>query len=167
MDGSKPAGVPGGGSFLSFDSFLENISPAALPTMLMGKLMNVTNMFQQPSTDVANNASAENESLDSEHKHQSSSILSSVKIPYMSSSGSTKKTDDTVALTTSPNETTTSSLASRLKRNSLFFNKSNGNTKEDTKTTEEPSDISPNQSPPSSSNTSQDFFRTAEKDYEI
>lgn len=33
-------------NFPNFDSFLENISPAALPTLLMGKLFNVTGIFQ-------------------------------------------------------------------------------------------------------------------------
>lgn len=165
MDGSKPLGVPGGTSFLSFDSFLENISPAALPTMLMGKLMNVTNVFQQPSTD---SASAENEPLENDQKQPSSSLLSSVKIPYMSNT-TKKKEDSAAALTTSPNEMTTSSLASRLKRNSLFFNKS---TKEDTnRVIEESLDEPLNASPPSSNNASQDYFRGAadndQQQYEV
>lgn len=145
---------------MSFDSFLENISPAALPTMLMGKLMNVTNVFQQASTD---SASAESEPLENDQKQQSASLLSSVRIPYMSSNtgSGTRKKEDAAALTTSPNEMTTSSLASRLKRNSLFFNKSNSSTKD------ESSDASPSQSPPSSNNASQDYFRgAADKDQE-
>ncbi|GAN01566.1 glycosyltransferase family 1 protein [Mucor ambiguus] len=156
IDGSKPPGATGGASFLSFDSFLENISPAALPTMLMGKLMNVTSVFQQPSTE---NASAENDSLETGQKQQTSSLLSSVKIPYMSSM--TKRKEDSAALTTSPNEMTTSSLASRLKRNSLFFNKSNSSTREDAKVIEDSSDASPKASPPSLGNASPDYFRGA------
>ncbi|CEP11565.1 hypothetical protein [Parasitella parasitica] len=168
---SKPAaGAGGSGSFLSFDSFLENISPAALPTMLMGKLMSVTNVFQQPSsTTSSNNTTAEEEeSVEEEQKQHFSSRLPSIRIPYVS----TKKKDEpttaaaTTTLTTSPNEMSSSSLASRLKRNSLFFNKSNTVNSSSTATGELSPDASPTQSPPPSSGSSQqqqDYFRGAEQ----
>jgi hypothetical protein len=161
LDGNKPTTGINSGTFLSFDSFLENISPAALPTMLMGKLMNVTNVFQQQSTATTTSATEEDESLDYDQKQQQQqhtlSILSSVRIPYMNNS---KRKDDNTTLTTSPNEMAPSSLASKLKRNSLFFNRS---ANIDDKATEESSDKSPSQSPPLSNNASQEYFRGAEK----
>ncbi|OBZ89256.1 Sterol 3-beta-glucosyltransferase [Choanephora cucurbitarum] len=42
-----------GNSFMSFDSFLDNISTAALPTVLMGKLVNITSLFQVQQRSVA------------------------------------------------------------------------------------------------------------------
>lgn len=161
LDENKPNTGAAGGTFLSFDSFLENISPAALPTILMGKLMNVTNIFQQQSTATTTGATEEYESLDDDQTHQqqhTSSILSSVRIPYMNNS---KRKDNNTVLTTSPNEMTTSSLASRLKRNSLFSNKG---TNIDDKATEESSDTSSSQSPPPSNNAPQDYFRGTEND---
>ncbi|KAI8643219.1 hypothetical protein BD408DRAFT_415154 [Parasitella parasitica] len=167
---SKSTTGAAGGSFLSFDSFLENISPAALPTMLMGKLMSVTNAFQQPSTATSSsNAAEEDECVDDEHTQQqqqqqqqhSSSRLPSVRIPYLSSNTNGKTRDDPApTLTTSPNEMTNSSLAARLKRNSLFFTKSNT-----ISTTGELSpDSPPSQSPPSAiNNSSQEYFRGADQ----
>jgi sterol 3beta-glucosyltransferase len=100
-------------NFLSFDSFLENVSPAALSTMLMGKLMNVTSLFQQQGSSM-NNTSTSDDELSQETwklKQQSgSSLLNDSK-------------DGDAQLTTSPNEMSTTSLVSRLKRNSLFFSK--------------------------------------------
>lgn len=121
--------VTNSNSFLSFDSFLENMSPAALPTMLLGKLMNVTSLFQSGTvngntTAPSGNPQSEEEELeedetlsssDNEYEaaeevntnQHSSSIFSSIKIPSISKA------------TTTTNDT----AGKKLKRNSLFFNK--------------------------------------------
>jgi hypothetical protein len=109
-------------SFLSFDSFLDNVSPAALPTMLMGKLMNLTSLFQQGSTnpEQRSGTSDDEQSQDTEEQQDAQ-------------------------LTASPNEMTATSLASKFKRNSLFFNKSANST--DTSNEEAESSVA--ETPPS------------------
>ncbi|KAI9342411.1 hypothetical protein BD770DRAFT_204796 [Pilaira anomala] len=51
-------------NFPNFDSFLENISPAALPTLLMGKLLNVTGLFQNSNNNNNKASSPEDEEED-------------------------------------------------------------------------------------------------------
>lgn len=118
-----PAGVKSSnGSFLSLDSFLDNISPAALPTMLIGKLMNVTNIFGSNSTNTTTTTAALTpQPIPIEEDYDSSDeeyVTPSEDIPSI-----TKNTN----LVNSPNElpTSTSYLsAKKSKRSSLFFNKS-------------------------------------------
>ncbi|GAA5812088.1 hypothetical protein MFLAVUS_005538 [Mucor flavus] len=108
-------------SFLSFDTFFENVSPAALPTMLMGKLMSVTGLFQNNSTTSAMTQEEEEEEVLSDNteyetqvvntNQQRSHLFSSVKIPSMPSNSK-----DPV-LSTSPPD-----LTKKQKRNSIFFN---------------------------------------------
>lgn len=108
-------------SFLSFDTFFENVSQAALPTMLMGKLMSVTGLFQNNSTTPAMTQEEEEEEVLSDNteyetqnlntNQQRSHLFSSVKIPSMPSSSK-----DPILSTSPPNFT------KKQKRNSIFFN---------------------------------------------
>ncbi|KAI9475861.1 MAG: hypothetical protein EXX96DRAFT_280320 [Benjaminiella poitrasii] len=148
-DDHKPSAPSNSGSFLSFDSFLENISPAALPTMLIGKLMNVTSLFQQ-STNNGHTSPKRNDELPSNMQNQDelvpddddesdssrtkqqpdqdhSSLLSSLRLPLISSNrdvSNPKKNNEysVVSAPTKSPDSFSTSLASKLKRNSLFFN---------------------------------------------
>ncbi|CAO3656755.1 unnamed protein product [Mucor hiemalis] len=118
-----PAGVKSNGSFLSFDSFLDNISPAALPTMLIGKLMNVTNICNgsNSTNTTTTTVSLTPQPMPNEEEYDSSDE------EYVTPSEDIPSITKDINFTTSPKEipASTSYLsAKKLKRNSLFFNKS-------------------------------------------
>lgn len=108
-------------SFLSFDSFLENVSPAALPTMLLGKLMNVTGLFQQqntveqpPSTsDDELSQDTENSQLTQQSEFAPASSLEHSLLPDDAGNRQSKIEDR--QLTTSPNDITTSTTETKNK----------------------------------------------------
>lgn len=107
------------GTFLSFDSFLENISPAALPTMLMSKLINMTGASQNPTTEQQSATEETNELVpddDSSTGKEPSSLLHRLSL----ASPLDKKKNET-------SSSSSDSLANRIKRRSLFFNWSTGN----------------------------------------
>jgi hypothetical protein len=97
------------------------MSPGALPTMLMGKLMNVTNLFGNSSNSGENTAAtvANKEEEGEELEEGEEEILSSSDNEYEPSEDTTHHHSLFSSINKIP-----SSTAKKLKRNSLFFNKS-------------------------------------------
>jgi hypothetical protein len=64
-----PASSGSTSTFASLEGFLGNISPAAIPTLLIGKLMTVTNVFN-------NNSPVSEDTLDSENELEDDQVTS-------------------------------------------------------------------------------------------
>ncbi|KAI8982303.1 hypothetical protein BDF20DRAFT_834938 [Mycotypha africana] len=112
-------------TFASFENLFENISPTALPAMLMGKLMNVATLFQQ---ETSNNATKKLSAMNEEEHPHSENDMEDVSLSQKSQPTATKHYSSRhksmeigrSLLESASLSSNTSTIASKFKRNTIF-----------------------------------------------